>query len=350
MLFNVELDAGNGVVGYLVPDNGAEQPMIAVETGGREILRMACTEKREVVVTHGRHPTGLVGFRFDETIIPELASIEDLTIRDARSGLMIYRRYELRQVQMRVFRLETRLVAGEAIDRALADRFQFHITHADLYGHETVTQSIRLHLVGSVYSSGRHIYRNYRDALPDDFVKLIVVQDPFVELAERLIMLRAGPEVAPRDLGERDIGQLMHAFDWFGEVDLADDRALRRALRRLPERAAPAVRSPLTRQLAAQSHDEALKVGSVTLAVDALSEFSVIGRRERADALQRDLSALFGQPLPPIVEPPRSDALALAERLRRLQIAEETVAEDLVVHHHLSRADEPGAFGDRISA
>lgn len=341
MLFNVEADHGHEIIGYLVPDNGNETPVVRILRDGRPAVDVACNVVRDAVRMAGRHSTGMVGFQIDAEHVPDLTPDETLAIVDARSRVPIYRRPLPGDLAMGVFRLETQWLPLSALDRSLARRFQYACFDIERFGHETVTQTFHMHAVQSIYHAGRHLYRNYHSMIPEHFLRLIVLQDPYVELAERLLMLAAGPEQAPDHLGERDFAMMMFGFEWFEGANLASVRNLRTALARMPGRVDVLLRSPLTRQLATQIPDEPTTTASLTAALDSLSEFTVIARREAPQRSADDIAAVLGiEPGEVPIFEAKHEALQLAERLRDLQVSEALLAEDLVLHHYLARAEQ----------
>ena len=92
MHFNVTLDAGARVEGYLVPDSMRTTPNVRVADGDDEMLVLEANVAIPSLIDAGRHETGLCGFVLDETIAPGLAGVAGLTLSDAESGVMIYRR------------------------------------------------------------------------------------------------------------------------------------------------------------------------------------------------------------------------------------------------------------------
>src|SRR5262245_21264912 len=110
MLFNIELDEGKRIVGYLVPDAFSRSSSVSVTDGQRDLLILPCQEERAALVAARRHENGRCGFTIDETIIPDLAQQDALEIYDQETNILIYRRRSPSQVTpKRIFRLETHL-------------------------------------------------------------------------------------------------------------------------------------------------------------------------------------------------------------------------------------------------
>ncbi len=108
MLFNIEVDEGKRIVGYLVPDTFSGSASVRVTDGERELLVLRCEEERAALVAVGRHATGRCGFTIDETLITDLAGKEAIELYDEETNILIYRRRPpARLIEKRIFRLET---------------------------------------------------------------------------------------------------------------------------------------------------------------------------------------------------------------------------------------------------
>src|SRR3974390_2682231 len=92
MLFNIERDSGDCVVGYFVPDGFETTPHLRVRSGGVEVAQVEANELRQSLVDAGRHQTGLCGFTIADPQVPGLSGLDDLEIFDEESGLLVYRR------------------------------------------------------------------------------------------------------------------------------------------------------------------------------------------------------------------------------------------------------------------
>ncbi len=117
MLFNIEVDEGTRIVGYLVPDTFSGSPWLRITDGQQELLALQCREERAALVAAGRHDTGRCGFTIDEAIISNLEQQVALEIYDQETNTLIYRRRPPSQViQKRVLRLETHLFPLWSLD------------------------------------------------------------------------------------------------------------------------------------------------------------------------------------------------------------------------------------------
>lgn len=337
MLFNVEKDTEDRIVGYLVPDSYSNSATVLVTSNGRELAVLPTREARPSVVAAGRHDTGLCGFTIDSGVVANLASYHELELRDEASGLIFYRRRpEALTVPFKLFRLEPRHIRSSDWDERFDDHFQVTFANIDRMGRETMAQTLLVRARSS-YISARLLYREFVYSIDDTFRKVCVIQDPFVELAEILLQLQL-KEVAQRNsLDMRNLLSFAACAEYFAEYDITDSIELRRSLARMPEEVEATLSCPLTRSLAAKSADEHLSAGLVASSVESLASFDVIGIRERPDTYLQSLLELLGKvnDLPPL-EPASEAAMALAESLRNQSAAAALVDLDLEVYHILA--------------
>jgi hypothetical protein len=347
MLFNVEHDIRSEIVGYLVPDGFTGRSAIRVTSAGKELLRRETDGVREALVAAGRHETGLCGFTITETDIPGLAEMADIEIRDADSDIIIYRRFNPDAiVRQKIFRLETHLLPASRLDRALQPRFQFYFPSIDRFGLETTNQMFLMNNTESVYASGRVSYRSVEYYLDQGYSSLAIVQEPFDELAERLLLLRLIGEDRAGVLGMRDTVLFETVKAFAAALPLASDKALARAFREIDPESANMLSDPLVRQLTTRLPDEQLKPSSISQALGVLSEFKIVGVRHRAELFTEtlvDAFALHANEVP--VFEPIPKARELGARLRTMPAVERLLEHDIAVFHFLSEAFEKSLIG-----
>ena len=191
------------------------------------------------LVAAGRHDSGYCGFSIDTKLLPGLSEMADLAIFDAETGLLVYRRPNSSNIQKKLLRLETHLFPLWTLDKVLDPRFQYYSKGIENLGRETVTQLFLLNQVNSVYLSGRILYRTYASYIEAGFETILLIQNPYEELAERLLVLGNINRLGAFHLGFRDSVE-MRATIGYAEALLAEDRSKQddknflRALRQMP--------------------------------------------------------------------------------------------------------------------
>lgn len=341
MLFNIEADRGDQIVGYVVPDDYTASPTLRITQSGIQIAELPCREARPSLVAAGRHATGLCGFTVDSSIIPDLVSNQSLEIRDAESGIMIYRRRNGAEVtHRRVFRLETHLFPLWRLDEKVEHRFQFFHKGVERHGRETALQVFMLENVNSLYVSGRLTFSSYSNYLQDKFNSIILMHDPYLELAERLLTLKHVSRFGEELLGPRDMLTYQRAIEFAQQIE-PDGSGLRRAFDSMPRDVIGALANPLTRQLASEALDEPPPKNGVAKALAALASFSVVGLRESQDRFLEEVEALLD--IEPGVLPtlPHFAAVGeLARELHRLPEVDLLLEQDLEIYQTAKAAIE----------
>ncbi len=340
MLFGIEYDRGDSVGGYLVPDGHSEVASILVADGADFAFEMRCNELRESVRDARRHDTGLVGFRIDDRVVPNLVLRRNLTIRDARNGLLIYRRLPyMPRVNKKVMRLEVQMVPAVGFDKSIATNFHYFQGSLDKFGHESILQSFNLNIMASIYISGRIMIRNYEEFLDRDFYFISFYLDPYYELATRIYVLSKLKKMNNKFLSDRDVMTFSAAADYFSEIDLNDDDSLRRYCRKIPRKVHEAIQSPYVRQLTCTQPDQLPNRRSVAAAIDILSRFTVVGHTIDTFSYVSAVSELTEISPDSIMVPPiYSPMQRIADLLREIPSIERLLEEDLIFDHYLRGA------------
>jgi hypothetical protein len=339
MLFNIEADHGGVVSGYVVPDGFVESPNIVVRHEGRDILARPADEVRAALVVAGRHETGACGFTIDEQAVPGLGAMEDLEIYEVETQTLLYRRRRAHHVSKKILRLETHLFPLWRLDSALNSLFQHSVNQIENMGRETSTQVFVLNHVNSAYISGRILYKNYSYYAESKFEVIFLMHHPLEEFAERLIILAQIKKTGSGILGTRDNLSLRTAMDFAQSLSFHDDKALRRELRNIPTGVAQILANPITRQLTTSTPDEMPSNRGVSLALDTLSSFSVVGLRRAQGTFMQALAELVGVESAYLAGPTKLPGVAaLAQMLKRTRAADELLEQDLEVYHHIANA------------
>jgi hypothetical protein len=345
MLFNLEVDTGDRVTGYLVPDGYSAVPIIRVCSRGEQILVFQANELRESLVAAQRHETGRCGFTIDLASVPKLTTIPDLELFDHQTGLLIYRRPQPFMIQKKLFRLELHLFPLWRLDEAIGPSFQYFAKGIENRGRETVTQMFLLNQVNSVYVSGRILYRNYSYFIDSGFQTIFLIQNPYEELAERLLVLNKSNQLSVDYLGMRDTLGMRSAIAFAENLKTQDEKAMRRALRQMPIDVAATFANPLVRQLTVTAPDEMPGAGAVASALDLLGSFAVVGIRHEPQHFLYAVGELLNidpAQLPPIPQFPK--VAALARLLQSTGAVDHLLEKDLELYHTVVEAFKKSAM------
>ena len=340
MLFNLEYDQGDMIEGYVIPDGFSEAAKIVVKMDNGKSLLMPCDCPRPAVVQSGRHETGLIGFRIDSKCIPKLSEQKHLAIHDSKTGLLIYRRPLVHnQVQKKILRLEFSMMPMHRFDKICGQNFQYDIYSVERFGHETTMQAFHLNLIRSIYISGRLLLRNYEEFLDKGFQAIAHITDPYYELASRLFVIKRLAHGALNFVDDREKIHLLVASEYLADLDLEDDRRLKMALKRAPEKVRELLRSPTVRQLVCTYAEQTIGRREVAPAIDILSRFTVIGIEDGNSHFQDAVGELIGSRGARLPGPSRySSLIDLAQRLRHIPEAEHLLEEDIILYHYVKEA------------
>jgi hypothetical protein len=338
VLFNVEEDRGDFLSGYVVCDGFDEIARLVVANGAAKVYEGPADSLRAPLMIAGRHRTGQCGFEFDETLIPGLGTMQDLEIHEAGTGTLIYRRLKAQHTPRRVLRLETHLFPLWRLDAAVNEKFQYAANAIEAAGRETTTQMLMLSRIGSVYLSGRLLYRAFQADIEGHFDVIVSMHHPYEELAERLIVLAQIKTTGSGILGLRENMSLESTMAFAETLPLDDERGLARALRDTPPGVARILSNPVTRQLTTLTPEEMPAKTAVSRALTTLASFAVVGLRRAPGAFETALEELCGLDGPT----PRAETLpgvgALARMLKRCREADWLIEHDLALYSHVADA------------
>lgn len=341
MLFNAELDTGDKIVFYFVPDTYSETPKVRIQVDGEIILVMEANERREALVVAGRHETGMCGFVIDETILPSIRSAVRLAIFDEATGILVYRRPIAGQVWKKALYLSSSILPPQHININMQEKFQYYANRLEALGHETVSQLFMIHNIGSIFLSGRILYKNYAHNAENGFLTFFFIESPYVTLAERILILsnikkRGNAEMI---LGERDALVFRQAMDFVLTLTLDDERALKRSFRDLTPEIASVFVDPVVRMLTTSTPHEMARSGAVAWALDTLATFAAVGTRDDPALFADTIAAVLDLKETAVPPPPLFASVAdLAHRLETSHAVDHLIGKDLELYHYVQKA------------
>jgi hypothetical protein len=341
MLFNVHKDTGDRVEGYFVPDGFASEPVqVSVTSNDRRLLTVDCDIAIEDLPRVGRHETGVVGFALDCEQIQDLPERADLTIKDAATGFLIYRRNQPdRYVQRRVFRLETTMGRPDRYARVLCPLFAYAVPEVHSYGTETVSQLFSLRDYPSMYFEGRVHITPYQKYFSDEILSVVTLEEPVTALAMKLDAMCRDEQSGIDTLEERELAALLPLAAYFDGVDMGKPEQVRTRLRAAPKSVLQSLEAPLLGQLCGQTPGVGGSRQDLPGALSALSMFDIAILGEEAAEGNDALADELGLPADLLPRPARApEVAALAEALRDLSTVEAALENDLILYECLLRA------------
>lgn len=342
MLFSIDEDAGSRIVGWIMPDNPAATPRVAVLVGGELRRVIPATVLRPLLREQGLHETGICGFVVDEHVVAGLADTTDIELYDETTNIRIYRRRPpAAKADQKLFRLETRVVPQAQLNLPLQDLFHMPFTRLERIPEEAVKSILGIAFSPSIFCTGRVFFRTYEPLLRDRGFKCsVLLRDPFEELAEELLVLRWAvktPNLAASVLSDA----YKPLVDSLAKADLAEMADLETWLGTLSAFERSLVADPMARLLTCRGSDDMLETSAVENALDTLSEMDVVGLAGEEELWWETLRAVLDLDLPP---PPE---LAWSRQVGELRqkITEWPAAQDLLAVDARIFSDVTEAFG-----
>ncbi|WP_312363375.1 hypothetical protein [Ensifer sp.] len=342
MQFFIDIDNGSVISGWLIPDNPGDTPELTIKVASRKDVQFKANVLRTDLRDLGMHTTGLAGFHIDESTVPELGELADVTIVEAESGLIIYRRFNLaKHKDLKLLVTDASLLPQLKLLREVSQNFAMSYPLAERLSLDTLSGILALRFSDSIFVGGSVNWMRYGSvALEQRFVSCALLRDPFDELAEKLLFLShlaKNPSKSP--LGA------YAAFSTFSEIlpqlssiDFSDEKSLLTAFRTMPPSARRAFRSPMTR-LYGSLPEEEIQRRNVSVALDNLAQFTVVGLRENFEMFACMANAQLNADIFPsqgLDELPAT--FELSARLARIGLVLDLLDEDVALYSFAKEA------------
>ena len=336
MRFFIDFDHGDVIHGWIVPDNPLAVSRVVVSVEGRRLAEVAATITEPTFQQNGWHATGQCVFELRDSDVPGLAAMPVLELFDADTNVLVYRRTPREGlVDRRVLLINTGIHPEVGLQNALFPYFQQSYFGIHKLSDEIVTSVLGNQTPTSQLLSGALTVPRYEQFFPPErMLSAILVQDPYVEMATRMLWLKARTAAAAVDDAGWRIGRYAEAALFVADYDYTDPKSLKRFFRMLPEPAYHLLYNPLSRQLGTRLPDDRLHPGNSIVAIEILARLGIVGHRTYFEAFAStlfDQIGLEGRAPPPAPVPIPDEALALAERLRTVKAVADMLVFDIAM-------------------
>ncbi|WP_267425903.1 hypothetical protein [Methylobacterium sp. GC_Met_2] len=334
MRFFIDHDQGNSIRGWIVPDNPLAISRVAVSVDGRRVAEISASVIDEAFKRNGWHATGQCTFVLTHAEVPGLPEIPRLELYDADTNVLIYRRLPPDgTVPLRTMLINTGIEPETALQTALFPHFQHCHFNVHRLSDEIMRSLLTTQAMPSALLSGAIVIPRYEDYMtPDLMVTAILLQEPHVEMATRLLWLKARADDAADPARSWRLGPLAEAASFADEYDFTDVKSFKRFFRMLPEAAYRLLYNPLTRQLGTRLPEDPLHPGNSIVAVEVLARVGIVGHKVQFPAFASMLFDRLGVDAPiPIMPPVPAKTQALAERLKSVKAIEEMLVFDVAL-------------------
>ena len=343
MRFYVDIDYGNGIEGWLAPDNPSAIPKLRVINSRFGAIEFDGNMVRDDVRESGMHATGHCGFRIDDTIIPGLSPEDDIEIHEAATGMQIFRRSRPEDVPRRVAYIDASLMPQNKIFSQMKSTFTLYNTSVERLSLETLICLIHATYCSSSAIIGRMSLMRYLGYLEsNEFFTTAVLNDPFEELAEKILFIQL--------LSTSNVAHLLPAFTAGVEalvpfalsLDLTSKKALSFGFRSMDESVSAMIASPMTRMLACNP-EEMPERRHLTTALDNLSSLSLVGLRRRFPEFCGLLNGILGTNIVASTQTaPSPTVLELADRLAKIGVVQRLLELDQTLYSFAESAVDNG--------
>ena len=344
MRYNVEIDTGATISGWIAPENPTAIPRIIVDVEDNEPFEMEAVDLRDDIVDLGLHATGKVGFRISDAQVPNLATAESVELFEAETKICLYRRLiKDRHIEKKIFIFDGSIMPQARLMNNINSFFAIRHNFIERHGYETILTIIHTYLSKSIFLCGRPNLARYMESLRSmEFSVAAMLRNPYEELAERLLFLKLASTSPSSALLTSFMSGLGPALELVRDLQLDDRRALNSTFRRLTPAQTLALGNPMTRMLACNL-DERIERRHVSIALDNLSQMELVGVRSKFVEFSQILNDLMGVDVTLGAEPETfQGTAALSETLGRVGSVTDLLEHDLALYSFAEEAVEVG--------
>ncbi len=317
-------------------------PTIRVLVPDRPPVEIKATLARPKLVARGLHATGLAGFQVDNTVVTGIAKLKQIEIQDVDSGVLLYRRRQKDQLSAKLFRCELQAMPQPHIDRQFTRYFTMSYQAVERYSADTIESIVANRFSDSIYIAGRLPLSEYQKTLKDcGFRMATSLQEPFEELAERLLFLR----YATSSNRPVYIDDYLTGFEPLLKIaqrfDIADEAALQRLFENLDPLQKTILSNPLVRLLACEAEEDSPQPKHIERALYNLASFDLVGLHSRYAEFRSMLREILQVDILGGYQPHQiSWTAVVGEKLARIDQVKEMLALDIELYGRVQDAIE----------
>jgi hypothetical protein len=348
MLFHIDGDEGSRISGWVVPDNPGLTPTVVVLLPEREEIRVTASVIRSDVVELGfHHASGMIGFVIDESVVPDLAQIQEIEIVEGEGRIPIYRRYQIsRHLEKKLCYFDLSVMPQRRLLQRLSGHFALTYNYAQRYPLETTMMIVNNFSANSVLITGRpNFIRQYGLLRGAGYLIAALLRDPYEELAERLIFINLLATSKASHLLPQFVSDVPALIDFARDISFSDEKALTVKFRTATPEQREAMTSPMTRVFGCRI-EERPEHRHVSTALDNLGSVDVAGLRARFGDFRSLLNNLLGADVLGQDELEMFDKVREArDILAKIGVVSDLLENDLNLYSYASEAVTTGLDG-----
>jgi hypothetical protein len=338
MQFHIDVENNSFIGGWLLPDNPSTIPTFIISSAGRPQIRLLANFPRPDIRDLGHHNTGVVGFAINETIVPDLPQLTDLEVRDADTGILIYRR--AKGLARKIFCINLATVPPVTLAEPLLTWFRLCYDEIERHPFDTLFSILNNQWATSLFASGRPILARYDEVLRrNDFMVIALLRHPHEDLAQRLLVAREIVRNGSVDHSEA-MGPLVQLAQ---SVPLEQSDALEAELTKIAAANSASIVNPFVRVLACGPNDRP-EQRHVAIALNNLAAMDLVGSAGRLEDFKSILAEMLQENVLEGLSVQRSDELEdLTRRVASMPGVNGFLALDLSLFSHVEEAIEAAA-------
>jgi hypothetical protein len=295
MHFCMDADDGDCVRGWIAPNNPSSIPKVVVVRPGQAELVVEANVMREGIREMGLHETGQVGFAIGKDLVPEIAALDEFILLEAESRLPIFHRTRApAPLKQKLCMFDTAVAQDNVFRDTTSKYFNLSYFCAESIPLETMMSVINNKFTDSIFIHGRPSVFRYTSMLNDaNFRKAALLTNPFVDLAARLMYVKAFSQALGDDAGSGELRELECLVSLANALPFDDPKGMAAVFRDATPQQIRALADPMTRLFACEPNEEASH-RHVSLALESLSTMDLVGTRARFDVFSKTLHGLIG--------------------------------------------------------
>ncbi|ACL61315.1 conserved hypothetical protein [Methylobacterium nodulans ORS 2060] len=338
MLFALHLQENSNISIWIAPDDQRLIPRVRIVADKSTVIELTASVYWQAVKDVGWHTTGQCGFDIGAVAVPGYSADSDIDIRDYETNFLLYRRSKsLNNIAARLVYLDYKITQNDPLKETLISQFQISHTNLRNIDNNALRCMFGNTDIKSSFAYGELEYEKFIDVLDGDrFIRAVLICDPFIELATRILWLRSRAELALNPAQAWRIEHIAAPCAFATDLDFGNPVLLKRAFSGIDEESADFLSNPITRCLGYNPKHGKLGPTHWHAAVQNISRFEVVGHAEYYDSFAATLFDRLGieRPLPERRAEPKR-VLELADLLRRMKEVDPLIEMDLELNERV---------------
>jgi len=344
MLFNVDMDSGGVISGWVAPDNPNATTHVSIIIPGRDEIDVEARIMRDDVRDATFHNTGHTGFFIDASVVPDIEDLDDIELVETKTRLPIYRRLRnSTRLERKIMLFDSVAMPRRNIINNIRNNFILSYLNSERFSLETMSGIVNNTTNKSIFIAGRSNYSRYMDLLDKNgYIRAAMIRDPIEELAERLLFANYLRLPETSNVMRMFMSDLAPLLSFVQDLPFTDFKALKMAFANLSTEQSDAMTSPMVRMFGCIV-GEAPKWTDISVALENLASIDIVGKHSEFNAFRALLTSALGTDVLGAQPPPALPSVAtLAAALTRIGAVTDLLSYDLAFYSYAEEALQTG--------